>query len=148
MSDFLAQFRKYAANVRRDRRLKGVNVRSITLESQLESKDSVTLDAIIEKGVVKDFGYRIRACSLAQATTGIIAAHSLGLTAETLQAAQKSLELILLNQAPEKSSLIWPELLVLQNAVGMPSRHEVALLPFHALQKLLTLEEEQIPSYK
>lgn len=139
--DLLTLFRKYASSVRRDRRLSGTSVRTLTLKSQLESQDSVTLDARIEQGVVTELGYRVRACSLAQATTGIIAARVPGLTASTLLAARQDLERILQDAPPADPALIWPELLVLQSAAGMPDRHEVALLPFHVLQQLLTLEE-------
>lgn len=139
--DRLTLFRKYASSVRRDRRLSGTSVRTLTLKSQLESQDSVTLDVRIEQGVVTELGYRVRACSLAQATTGIIAARVPGLTASTLLAARQDLERILQDAPPADSALIWPELLVLQSAAGMPDRHEVALLPFQVLQQLLTLEE-------
>lgn len=140
-SDPLTVFRTYASSVRRDRRLSGMDVRTLTLKSQLESQDSVTLDARIEEGVVTELGYRIRACSLAQATTGILAARTPGITAASLLVAQHDLELILQDNPPDTSTLIWPELLVLHSAAGMPDRHEVALLPFCALHKLLALEE-------
>ena len=142
-SDPLTLFRKYAASVRRDRRLSGADVHTLTLNSQLESQDSVTLDARIEHGVVTELGYRIRACSLAQATTGIIAARIPNVTASILQAAQHELERILQDNSPDLSTLIWPELLALQSAAGMPDRHAVALLPFQVLQQLFALEEGQ-----
>lgn len=142
-SDPLTLFRKYAASVRRDRRLSGADVHTLTLNSQLESQDSVTLDARIEHGVVTELGYRVRACSLAQAATGIIAARIPNLTASILQTAQHELERILQDNPPDLSTLIWPELLALQSAAGMPDRHAVALLPFQVLQQLLTVEEGQ-----
>lgn len=141
-SDSLAEFRTYATSVRRDRRLSGSDVRTLTLKSQLESQDSVTLDARIEHGVVIELGYRIRACSLAQAITGILAARTPGITASQLLAARQALERVLQDKPPEQSTLIWPELLALQSAAGMPDRHEVALLPFNVLQQLLAAEEE------
>ncbi len=141
-SDSLAEFRAYAASVRRDRRLSGSDVRTLTLKSQLESQDSVTLDARIEHGVVTELGYRIRACSLAQAVTGILVARTPGITVSQLLTARQALERVLQDKPPEQSTLIWPELLALQSAAGMPDRHEVALLPFHVLQQLLAAEEE------
>ena len=119
------------------------DVHTLTLNSQLESQDSVTLDARIEHGVVTELGYRIRACSLAQATTGIIAARIPNVTASILQTAQHELERILQDNSPDLSTLIWPELLALQSAAGMPDRHAVALPPFQVLQQLLALEEGQ-----
>ena len=142
-SELFAQFRAYAASVRRDRRLHGSDIQTLTLTSQLASQDSVTLDARIEQGVVTELGYRIRSCSLAQATTGILAARTPGITAPQLLAARQALQSVLQGASVKESELIWPELLALQGAAGMPDRHEVALLPFDALQHLLTAEEEQ-----
>lgn len=142
-SESLAAFRDFAASVRRDRRLSGSDIHTLTLTSQLASQDSVTLDARIEHGVVTELGYRIRSCSLAQATTGILAARTPGITAPQLLAARQALESVLQGTSSKESELIWPELLALQGAAGMPDRHEVALLPFYALQQLLTAEEEQ-----
>lgn len=143
-SELFAQFRAYAASVRRDRRLHGSDIQTLTLTSQLASQDSVTLDARIEHGVVTELGYRVRSCSLAQATTGILAARTPGITAPQLLAARQVLEWVLQDNPPEQSKLIWPELLTLQSAAGMPDRHPVALLPFLVLQQiLLTAEETQ-----
>lgn len=141
-SDALTLFRKFAASVRRDQRLSGADVHTLTLTSQLESQDSVTLDARIEQGVVIELGYRVRACSLAQAVTGILALHVPGITTASLQTAQQELELVLQDQPPDETTMTWPELLVLQDAAGMPDRHEVALLPLCALQQLFALEED------
>jgi len=135
--DFILQLRKYAARARRDRRLQGESVRTITLTSQSEGEDSVTIDAVIENGVIREVGYRVRACSLAQATTALVAERAAGLTGETLSAVEQQASLILQERPPEGDSLIWPELLMLQNAAAMPSRHDVALLPFQALKRLL-----------
>ncbi|MDY7217995.1 hypothetical protein TOI97_00130 [Denitrificimonas sp. JX-1] len=141
--DLLALFRQYAASVRRDRRLAGDNVLTLTLQSQLASHDSVTLDAKIEAGVVSELGYRVRACSLAQASTGILAARVPGLIEVDLLRALKDLETILQNQQTDSNTLIWPELQVFVNAIGMPDRHQVVLLPFQVLQQLFKLEESK-----
>lgn len=139
--DMHGLFRKYAADVRRDRRLDGENIHTLSLNSTLESRDSVTLDARIEGGVVMELGYRVRSCSLAQATTGIILARVPGITALSLKAAQQDLELVLRGDSSDEALLNWPELMILQAAAGMPDRHEVALLPFYVLQQLIALQE-------
>lgn len=144
--DFILQFRKYASRVRRDRRLQGSSVRTITITSQTESKDTVTIDAVIDNDIIQEVGYRVRACSLAQATTALVAERAVGLNMETLSAIEQQIELILQEKPPEAGSLIWPELMMLQNAAAMPSRHEVALLPFHALKKLLGTEGDALTS--
>lgn len=144
-TDTLAAFRQLASSVRRDRRLTGDDVRSLTLTSQLESRDSVTLDARFAQGRIIELGYRVRACSLAQAMTGILAKRAAELTASTLATARQDLELVLQSPAPDPSTLIWPELAVLHDAAGMPDRHEVIFLPLQALQQLFDAEENQIP---
>ncbi|MCK9238224.1 MAG: hypothetical protein M0P46_09075 [Thiopseudomonas sp.] len=141
-SEPLALFREYAARVRRDRRLSGADVCTLTLTSQLESQDSVTLDARFAQGRLIELGYRVRACSLTQATTGILAARAQQLSASMLRRARQDLERVLAPTPPEPSTLIWPELSVLQDAAGMPDRHQVIFLPFEALQQLFATEEE------
>lgn len=143
--DALAAFRQFASSVRRDRRLTGPDVRSLTLTSQLESQDSVTLDARFAQGRITELGYRIRACSLAQAVTGILAERATELTASALETVQKDLELVLQSTPPDPSTLIWPELAVLHDAAGMPDRHEVIFLPLQVLQQLFSAEENQTP---
>lgn len=135
--DFLVQLKKYAAKVRRDKRIKSSDARTITLESELESKDSVTIDAVVNNGVIQKIGYRVRACSLTQATTALVAERAVGLDKKALSAIEQQAEIILQDNPPRAEKLIWPELMMLQEAAGMPSRHEVALLPFRALQMLL-----------
>lgn len=141
-ADSLTLFRKYAASVRRDRRLSGADIRTLTLTSQLPSQDSVTLDVRFEQGRVLELGYRVRACSLTQAITGILVARATQITASTLQAARLDLERVLQQTPPEQSTLIWPELLVLHDAAGMPDRHEVIFLPLQVLHQLFAAEEE------
>ncbi|MCW4151214.1 hypothetical protein OM427_16930 [Halomonas sp. 18H] len=140
--DFIAQLKHFAALVRRDRRLQGRHVHTTTLTSEAESRDSVTLDAVIEHGRVQQLGYRVRACTLAQATTGLMATRAEGLDLMTLTALEQQIALILQDTPPPAESLIWPELLTLQNAAAMPSRHDVALLPFHALRHLMSAPED------
>lgn len=123
--------------MRRDRRIQNSDARTITLESELESKDSVTIDVIVNDGVIQEVGYRVRACSLTQATTAVVAERAIGLDKQALSAVEQQAEVILQDNPPSAEKLIWPELMMLQEAAGMPSRHEVALLPFRALQRLL-----------
>ncbi|RTR03888.1 iron-sulfur cluster assembly scaffold protein [Halomonas nitroreducens] len=137
--DFIVQLRQYASRVRRDRRLQGSTVRTITLTSQSESQDSVTIDAVIDDGIIQEIGYRVRACSLAQATTALVAERAIGLGMKELSDIEQQIEQILKEKPPEAESLIWPDLMMLQNAAAMPSRHAVALLPFHALRELLSM---------
>ncbi len=139
--EFILDLKRYITQVRRDRRLSGANVRTTTVYSRQLCGSRLTLDAVIEAGKVKELGYRVRACSLGQATTAIVCERAPGMTAEQLRAVQAQLERILKDDAPPDSELIWPELAIFQHAAFMPSRHDSALLPFRALQQIFEQEE-------
>ncbi|HNP37474.1 MAG TPA: hypothetical protein PKK10_16625 [Woeseiaceae bacterium] len=134
--EFLSKLKRYSAEVRRDRRLSGTDVVTTTIHSLQLCGSRLTLDAVIEAGRVQSIGYRVRACSLGQATTAIIAERAPGMNAADLQAVQNQLEQILHGYVPSDDALIWPELAIFQHAATMPARHGSALLPFRGLQKL------------
>lgn len=140
---FILNLKRYIAKVRRDRRLSGENVQTVTVHSRQLCGSRLTLDAIIEGNRVQALGYRVRACSLGQATTAIVYEHAPGMTAEELQSVQVQLERILKNDLPNEDALIWPELAIFQHAASMPSRHDSALLPFRALQEIFAKEKEK-----
>lgn len=141
--EFVLSLKRYITDVRRDRRLSGENVWTITVHSRQLCGSRLTLDAVIEAGRVQELGYRVRACSLGQATTAIVFERALGMTAEELQCVQLQLEHILNNHVPTKDALIWPELAIFQHAASMPSRHDSALLPFRALQEIFAKEKHE-----
>lgn len=140
--DFLLKLRHYRSQVRRDRRLTGDEVVTRTVDSLGLCGSRLTLDAVIEAGRIQSIGYRVRACSLGQATTAIIAERAPGMSAAELQAVQSQLELILQGQVPGEDELIWPELAIFQHAAAMPARHGSALMPFRGLQKLFKNNED------
>lgn len=138
--EFVLSLKRYIARVRRDRRLSGENVRTTTVHSRQLCGSRLTLDAVIEAGRIKALGYRVRACSLGQATTAIMYEHAPGMSAEELHSVQAQLERILKNDVPSQDALIWPELAIFQHAASMPSRHDSALLPFRAVQEVFRTE--------
>jgi len=138
--EFVLSLKRYIIKVRRDRRLSGKDVQTATVHSRQLCGSKLTLDAVIEAGRVKELGYRVRACSLGQATTAIVCERAPGMTAEELQSVHSQLEKILKSHAPPKDALIWPELAIFQHAASMQSRHDSALLPFRALQEIFAQE--------
>ncbi|PFG09072.1 iron-sulfur cluster assembly scaffold protein [Marinobacter sp. LV10MA510-1] len=138
--EFVLSLKRYITQVRRDRRLSGLNVRTTTVHSRQLCGSRLTLDAIIEENRIKELGYQVRACSLGQATTAIVYERAPGMTAEELQSVQSQLEQILKNDVPPQNTLIWTELAIFQHAAFMPSRHDSALLPFRALQEIFSKE--------
>lgn len=139
--EFVLSLKCYITEVRRDRRLSGEDVRTTTVHSRQLCGSRLTLDAVIKAGRIQKLGYRVRACSLGQATTAIVCERALGMTAEELQRVQSQLEQILKNHIPTKDALIWPKLAIFQHAASMPSRHDSALLPFRALQEIFAQEK-------
>lgn len=124
--------KQYSAEVRRDRRLKVPPADSVTVYSPL-CGSRLELDAHIEGGRVRELGYKVRSCSLGQATTAIVARHAPGLDAATLRRVADQLRAILTGQSTDCD---WPELEVFALIKGVPSRHGSALLPFQALEQL------------
>ncbi|HNP36841.1 MAG TPA: hypothetical protein PKK10_13395 [Woeseiaceae bacterium] len=136
--DFRLRLQQYTERVRRDRRLSGNDVWTTTRQSR-HCGSRLTLDGVIADGRIQALGYAVRACSLGQATTAIVAERALGMKAEELQAIQAQLKAVLQGQPSQQKALIWPELAIFRYAAGMPSRHGSALLPFQALQDLFEL---------
>lgn len=123
---------QYARAVRRDRRLSIPPADSVTVQSPLCGSE-LTLDALIVDARVQELGYRIRACSLGQASTAIVAARATDLDAATIARIGAQLRTIL---AGESTSCDWPELEIFALVRDIPSRHGAVLLPFRALEQL------------
>lgn len=138
--EFVLRLKRYITQVRRDRRLQGVRVRSTTVHSRQLCGSRLTLDVIFDKDRVQEIGFKVRACSLGQATTAIVYQRAPGMTADELEAVHAQLVQILANNSTANDALIWPELAIFQNAASMPARHDSALLPFRALQELFSEE--------
>lgn len=118
--------------VQRDRRLDDARALSETVRSQV-CGSQLTLDAVIENDRVQQLGWRVRACSLGQATTAIVIKHMEDLDALTVETVGTQLRSILNGQAFHCD---WPELEVFGAAREITSRHGSALLPFSALKAL------------
>lgn len=124
--------RKYSSEVRNDRRLTVPPAQSVTVYSQ-ECGSQLTLDARIEGDRICEIGYRVRACSLGQATTAIVVRRAPGLDREAVRRVGDQLRDLL---AGSTTSCDWPELDVFAMAKDVPSRHGSALLPFQAVEQL------------
>lgn len=124
--------KQFSAEVRKDRRLSVPPADSVTVYSPL-CGSRLTLDARIDDNRVCEIGYRVRACSLGQATTAIVARRAPGLDADTLRQVGEQLRAIL---AGKCTHCDWPELEVFALIKDVPSRHGSALLPFQALELL------------
>lgn len=132
--------KQYSIEVRRDKRLAVPPAHFVTVHSP-QCGSRLTLDARIENERICEIGYKVRACSLGQATTAIVARRAPGLDAGALQRVARQLRAIL---AGTGDKCDWPELEVFASARDMPSRHGSALLPFDALQKLFDRADNRV----
>lgn len=125
--------KRYSAEVRDDRRLASATARTATVESRL-CGSHLTLDAELRDGRIVQIGYSVRACSLGQAATAIVARHAIGFDRVELARVRRELEAILRGESVVPT---WPELTIFAHAVNIPTRHDSARLPFRALERIL-----------
>lgn len=131
----------YNAQVRNDRRLQVPPADSVTVHSA-ECGSQLTIDAEIKDGRVAQIGYRVRACSLGQASTAIVVNHAVGLDQKTLEHVEKQLRAILAGGATHCE---WDELEIFSLIKDVPSRHGSILLPFNALRKIFNRASMALP---
>lgn len=124
--------KQYRSVVRNDRRLPVPPADSVTLQDTT-CASQVTLDARFEQDRLVELGYRVRACSLGQATTAILARRAPGLDGGTLERVHGQLRAIL---AGDDTRCDWPELEIFALTREIPGRRGSAELPFHALKQL------------
>lgn len=141
-SDFLSMvqsLKEYAVEVRRDKRLVSPTARTVAVQSR-PCGSRLTLDVDICNGRVVDVGYQVRACSLGQATTAIFSRRAIGMNLKEIENVAIQLEKVLKGQPLKADELKWPELSIFSHAVGFPSRHGSALLPFDAIRVVVKKE--------
>ena len=124
--------KQYRREVRNDRRLPVPPADSVTLHDTV-CASQITLDARFDGDHLAELGYRVRACSLGQATTAILVRRARGLGACTLERIHGQLREIL---AGHDTPCDWPELEVFALTREIPGRRGSAELPFHALKLL------------
>ncbi len=124
--------KQFSAEVRKDLRLQVPPADSVTVHST-ECGSQLTLDARFEDERVCEIGYRVRACSLGQASTAIVVRHLADLDRVTLQRVEEQLRAILAGSAIHSD---WPELEIFALIKDVRNRHGSVLLPFDALRQL------------
>ncbi|MDX6749318.1 iron-sulfur cluster assembly scaffold protein [Geminicoccaceae bacterium 1502E] len=124
------RLRALSAKVRKDRRLAAADA-TVSLTSPL-CGSRVTIDLVMESGRIRELGYMVRACSLGQAGTAVLAEAAPGCTPAELEAVRETVRRMLEEGGPPPEGH-WAALEVLSPAAHMPSRHGAALLPFDAV---------------
>ncbi|WP_336970509.1 iron-sulfur cluster assembly scaffold protein [Sphingobium aromaticiconvertens] len=91
----------------------------------------VTADVRMADGRVAEIGLEVRACALGQASTALMAAQAIGMSAEELADARDRLAAYLAGESDELD--FWPGLAVLAPARAYPARHASIRLGFEAI---------------
>ena len=95
----------------------------------------VTVDVVVENGVVARFGQEVRACALGQAAASLVGRGVLGRSAAELAALRDTMRGFLNGTATDWTSYQdgqWADLEIFAPAVDFKSRHGSILLAFEA----------------
>ncbi len=98
----------------------------------------ITVDLVLDDGKVANYGQTVRACTLGQASSSIMARHVVGRSTKELREAARALRAMLKEGAAPPSGE-WDELKILEPAREYKARHGSILLPFEAV--VMALDE-------
>jgi NifU-like protein involved in Fe-S cluster formation len=96
----------------------------------------ITVDLKLADGKVADYGHIVRACTLGQAASSIMARRVIGEDAETLLAIAEAMRNMMKDGAALPDGL-WEELQMLAPAHEYKSRHGSVLLAFEAVEQAI-----------
>jgi NifU-like protein involved in Fe-S cluster formation len=92
---------------------------------------TVTVDVILQDGIVADYGQDVKACALGQAAAAVVGAHIVGMSVEQVQSARDALFAMLKEDGPVPPAP-FDALEVLQPAKEYKNRHASIMLAFDA----------------
>ena len=92
----------------------------------------ITVDIIMDNGVVTDFAHEVKACALGQASSAIMANNIIGSTAAELRAVQIAVRRMLKESGAPPTGK-WQDAVVLQPVSAFKARHASTLLTFDAV---------------
>ena len=121
---------KLAADIPRLERLAHPSATAVAHSKLCGSK--VTVDVVMENGVINDFGHDVKACALGQASSSIMARHVVGSTAEEMRLLKDQMHKMLKEQGPVPQGK-WAELEALLPVRDYKARHASTLLTFDAV---------------
>ncbi|MFC4353208.1 iron-sulfur cluster assembly scaffold protein [Fodinicurvata halophila] len=127
---YSTRLKELTRDVEGDHRLEGPDV-SVDRRSPI-CGSTMTLDLSAEGERVTGIGYAVRACSLGQLGTAVLARHLPGKSfAEAEQVSEEVRRMLKEGQDPPQGD--WKDLELLFPAIDMRHRHGSALLPFEAV---------------
>ncbi|MDZ7629599.1 MAG: iron-sulfur cluster assembly scaffold protein [Parvularculaceae bacterium] len=97
----------------------------------------VTVDLVLQEGVVADFGVEAKACALGQASSSIVARNIIGAAPGELFAVRDLMRAMLKDGGAPPAGERWRELEALSAIRDYPQRHASTLLVFDAVCEAL-----------
>ncbi len=92
----------------------------------------VTVDLVMQDGVVTDFAHDVKACALGQAASSIMARHIIGSDAAELRDVRDAVRRMLKDKGPPPAGR-WADAKVLEPVRDFKARHASTLLTFDAV---------------
>ena len=92
---------------------------------------TVTVDVVVQDGVITDYGQDVKACALGQAAAAIVGANIVGLPLAQVQEGRDALNAMLKSDGPVPAAP-FGDLEVLQPAKDYKNRHASIMLAFDA----------------
>ncbi|MCB1441305.1 MAG: iron-sulfur cluster assembly scaffold protein, partial [Nitratireductor sp.] len=120
----------FAGNIPRIGRLEAPDA-TATEHSRL-CGSTITIDLVMEDGVVTDFAHDVKACAIGQAAASIMARHIIGATSEELRAVRDTMRAMLKEGGPPPTGR-FAELQFLEPVRDYPARHPATMLTFDAV---------------
>lgn len=124
------QILKLASDIPRLERLAQPDATAVAHSKLCGSK--VTVDLVLQNGVVSDFGHDVKACALGQASSSVMARHIVGSSAVELRSLKDQMHKMLKEQGPVPQGK-WAELEALVPVRDYKARHASTLLTFDAV---------------
>ena len=100
----------------------------------------VTVDVMLEDGLVSDFAHDVKACALGQASSSIMAHHVVGCSGEELRTLREQMYEMLKNNGPAPVGK-WADLEALSPVRDFKARHASTLLTFDAVCDAIDMAE-------
>lgn len=123
------RLKEWGATIKEDRPLPTPQA-SVRRRSPL-CGSQVTFDVVLDDdGRLATIGWKVRACALTEAATGIVVHAAPGSTVDELRSVRDAMQRMLKEESDDLPDGKWAELEILKPAQMVPSRHGSAMLPF------------------
>ncbi len=128
----------FAADIPRLGRLSAPQGTAVAHSKLCGSK--VTVDVVLDNGVVADFAHDVKACALGQASSSIMAHHVVGSTPDELRTVRDQMYDMLKSGGPAPDGK-WSDLEALSPVRDFKARHASTLLTFDAVCNAIDMAE-------